>query len=553
MSFISSIRDWWRGDKESQVAREAKGVSNEHAFGMSPFSPGGGGQTGYNVLGSALTIDQDLMMRYADYENMDDYPELSAVLDIYADNSTVPDTVRGRTIWGASKDKVYRDIADDLLYRRLRIEEDIWAISRCLCKYGNCFAEVLMNETGVVGLNWLPPPTMRRIEDPKGALLGFVQDPRMSFTAGMAHVEKWLDGGITRDQVYQDTGMIFFDPWEVVHWRLRSKFLRSTYGFGVLDSARWVWKRLQMLEDSALVYKLTRSPARYAFYVDTGDLPPQQAVAHVNNVRRGYKKKKLYNQNTGQLEFRYNPLSPDEDFWVPTRGGRDSTRIEVISGPDWQSMEDIEYFRGKLVAATKVPKQYMGLGEGEANKASLAQEDVQFARTAMRIQRELKSGIKNIGRIHFAVLGIDPDVVRWDYEMTIPSSIFEMQQIEVLNARADLANNLREYYPREWLMQQVFKLTAEDATMVNIAKADEKVMDVQNTARADSEAMALYPGANIESDDKAEESVVDKRLDILAESAKNGEQANSKVSETLRRIEKSVSEIRRSSFGSKRS
>lgn len=548
MSFLTSIRDWWKGDKENQIAREAKGVSNEYAYTMSPFPYSGGSQTGYNVLGSALTIDQDLMQRYADYENMDDYPELSAVLDIYADNATVPDSVRNRTIWTASKDKVYRDIADDLIYRRLRLEEDIWAVTRSLCKYGNVFAEVLMNENGVVGLNYLPAPTVRRIEDEKGALLGFVQDPRMTFSAGLTHIERWINGAITREQAYQDTGLIFFAPWEVVHWRLRSKYLRSTYGYGVLDSSRWVWKRLQMLEDSALVYKLTRSPARYAFYVDTGDLPPRQAVAYVNDVRRGYKKKKLFNQNTGQLEFRYNPLAQDEDFWVPTRGGRESTRIDVISGPDWQSMEDIEYFRDKLVAATKVPKSYMGYGDGETSKAALAQEDVQFARTAMRIQREVKNGLNQVGRIHFAVLGIDPDVVRWDYEMTIPSSVFEMQQIEVLNARADLAGNLQDYYPREWLMQHIFKLTAEEATTVSIAKSNEKAADVQDMAQADSEAKILYPMADIGSKEQAAESArADKRLDMLTESAKNSEQTTAKIVERLVGIDKSVKEIRKMS------
>jgi len=551
MSFIQSIRDWWQGDKESQIAREAKGVSNEFASNMSPFpyAGAGGGQTGYNVLGSALTIDQDLMHRYADYENMDDYPELSAVLDIYADDSTIPDTFSGRTIWANAKDKVYRDIADDLIYRRLRIEDDIWSIARTLCKYGNVFAEVLMTDVGVVGLNWLPPPTMRRIEDEHGALLGFVQDPRMTFTAGMAHVEKFMNGTIDRDALTADTGMIFFAPWEVVHWRLRSKYMRSTYGYGVLDSVRWVWKRLQMLEDSALVYKLTRAPSRYAFYVDTGDLPPRQAISYVNDVRRQYKKKKLFNQDTGQLEFRYNPLSQDEDFWVPTRGGQDSTRIDVISGPDWQSMDDVEYFRSKLIAGTKVPRQYMGLGEGDSNRSSLAQEDVQFARTAMRIQRELKNGIKQVGRIHFAVLGIDPDVVRWDYEMTVPSSIFEMQQIEVLNARADLANNLQDYYPREMIMHNIFKMTEEDATMTVLAKHNEEAADVQSQARADSEARALYPDAEIASEEQTEELTAnpDKRLDMLTESAKNGQQADSNMAKTLQRIEKRLTSIEKMS------
>ncbi|MEE8325840.1 MAG: portal protein, partial [candidate division NC10 bacterium] len=210
----------------------------------------------------------------------------SAALDIFADDSTIPDSVRGKSIWAESKDKILRDIIDDCLHRRIRIEEDMWLVVRTLCKYGNCFGEVVVTERGVVGVNYLPVPTVRRLVDDKGEIIGYVQDLSGQFTIESADYDS-LD---KLKEKLKERGMIFFEPWEIVHWRLRSKFIHSLYGYGVLEAARWVWKRLVMLEDSVLQHELTRSPGRFAFYIDTGDLPPDEAMALVKKVMRGYKK-----------------------------------------------------------------------------------------------------------------------------------------------------------------------------------------------------------------------------------------------------------------------
>ena len=270
-------------DKESLIADGARGAAVVPAHDGTVLPMGADGGEGYNNLSSMLTLDAGLMYRYADYENMDDYPELSAALDYYADDTTIPDSIHGKTIWAASRDRLFRDLIDDCLHRRMRIEEDIWPAVRTFCKYGNLFAEnVVAENMGLVGLNWLPVPTVRRVVDKRGALLGYVQDTACEFNFVYSDFEKLLKN---RDKKDEDGSpgreLNFFYPWEVTHWRLRSKYMRSLYGYSILDSARWIWKRLQMLEDTALVYKLTRSPARYAFYIDTSDLPPKQAMALV--------------------------------------------------------------------------------------------------------------------------------------------------------------------------------------------------------------------------------------------------------------------------------
>lgn len=510
MGFREWIKKLSSRDKEQKVAEEARGVSIGSAPVGQPSSyMGGTTAEGYQILHENLAIDTDLMRRYADYENMDDYVETSAALDMYADDSTIPDSIHGNTIWALSRDKIIRDIIDDCLHRRLRIEEDIWVAVRTLCKYGNCFAEILVNEIGVVGLNWLPVATMRRIVDEKGALIGFVQDTTGTFSFNYNLIVSDMKGGKLPKQKDEDEKkkLIFFRPWEVVHWRLRSKMMRAQYGYSVLDSARWIWKRLVMMEDTALVQKLTRAPGRYAFYVDTGDLPPREAMALVKKVKRTYKKTRLIDPSTGQLDFRYNPLSPHEDFWIPTRGGKESTRIEVISGPDVQMMDDVEYFQNKLIAAIKVPRSYLGLGDtADETSKSLAAADVRFARACMRIQREFIMGMKKVIRVHLAALNIDPDSIKWKLKMTVPSAIFEMQQIEVMNAQAALASSMGEWVSKPWILQHVFHMSEDDAAFATREKQQENDDDAKREAATQSDIMRLYPALQ-EMPPAAEESI----------------------------------------------
>ena len=231
-------------------------------------------------------MDEGLLQRYADYEEMDDYPEIGAALDIYGDDATIPDIHHNRSIWPIAEDRVVRVILSDLLDKRLRIDEDVYSIARTLAKYGNAYAEILANENGVVEL--FASATMRRIETKKGSLLGFLQDPSGKFALSANEFIEVLEGRA------QAKGVTAFAPYEVVHFRLLGKNVQSVYGHSILDAARWVWRRLVMAEDSALVYKLTRAPARFAFYVDVGDMPPAQAVSYVNQVKQSYKKKSIF-------------------------------------------------------------------------------------------------------------------------------------------------------------------------------------------------------------------------------------------------------------------
>lgn len=489
---LIKLRSWYSGsDREVSLGALKRGESEVRTSttGYQSFN-----SSGYDALSSTLRLENSMMERFADYEEMDDYPEIGSALDIYADDATIPDSLTGHTVNIKSANDDVLNALNDMLHKKVRIDEVIWAITRTLIKYGNAYAELLVSENGVLGINVLPAPTVRRVETAKGTLIGFIQDAEGRFSVDKSAVIKALSDPNGPREV-KDTSIVIFEPTEVVHWRLRGKDLSSEYGHSVLDAARWIWRRLVMAEDSALVYKLTRSPSRFAFYIDVGDLPSGQAMAYVNQVKQQFKKKKLFNPTTGRLDFRNNPLSPDEDFFIPTRGGQESTRIDIIQGADSQSVSDLEYFRDKLFAALKVPKSYLG-ADGMTNRAALSQEDVRFARTVMRIQRELRNGIRSLCRTHLALSGIDPDKIDFDVKMALPSSIFEMQQIELRNAQADNARSLMEFFPKTWVMERVFDLPRDEAERLMRDKSTEAADKLRGFAQQQVDIKREFPGVD---------------------------------------------------------
>jgi hypothetical protein len=558
MGWTDTVKKFFSRDTTGKVSELARGSSGENIMPqMGPGAPNSGMGGAYQQLSTMLSVDADLMLRYSDYENMDDYPEISAALDIYADDATITDAVHGRVIWATSKDKIVRDIINDLLHRRIRIEEDIWVTIRTMGKYGNLFAEIIVNEKGVLGLNWLPSPTMRRIIDGRGNLVGFVQDPSGMFAFNIATRDDLEKLRVKRD----GSSAVFFYPWEVVHWRLRGKQMRALYGHSLLDSARWIWKRLIMLEDSSLVCKLTKSPSRFAFYVDTGEMPPREARAMVDEVRRRYKKKRIVDPSTGKLDFRINPIAQDEDIFIPTRAGKEASRVEVLSGPDYDDTNVLGYFLKKLYAAIRIPPQYLG-GTETTNRAALTQEDVQFARLELRIQHEFVSGLSQVVRVHLAALNIDPDSVQWDLRMPAPSSIFEMQQIEVWNARAALAAALRDFFTMPWIVANIFHMSEEDALFATEAKKNEDEATAMAQAQVQAEIMQKFPelgpmgamgamGVPPEGEQGQAGAYEDVRKEIRRVLAENSG-SNNEVLRLLNRIEPALNRVERKVINSNR-
>jgi len=208
----------------------------------------------------------------------------------FTNDATQPDIDTGRTVWVHSQDHALKEMADTLLHKRLKIEDEIWSMVYTTVKYGNNYEEILVTENGVIGLNSLPVPTMRRVEQSNGSLIGYVQDITGKFTQDAADLRGMLAGNTKiPDHV------ALFEEWQVLHSRLRGTMRRSPYGVSVANGARWIWKRLVLLEDAMLIYKLTRAPARFAFYIDVTDIPSDKVESFLRKSKQDLRKQKMVN------------------------------------------------------------------------------------------------------------------------------------------------------------------------------------------------------------------------------------------------------------------
>lgn len=497
MGFWGSVGPRIRGllqwDKESVALSLAKGGSNsaqpQTGFDLMQAY-------GYDQVSDYLKLEHDLMSKFVDLEEMDDYETTSAALDYYADDACTQDQLNGKVIWCDSPDRTVKEVITDLLDKRLRAGEEAWSQTRTLCKYGSNYEEILVTEDGVVGLNHLPPPTMRRIEGRRGELFGFIQDFKGRFGSSPDEFRQLLAqraGGGGQGPADKMTAL---EDWEVLHTRLRTKQRRSIYGDSVLAPARWIWKRLMLLEDSSLVYQLQRAPQKYVFTVDVGDMPPREAFAYLNKVRQQYKKTKYYNPSTGKIDLKYNVLSPDEDIFMASRGGVASSKVDVLNSPMWQSSEIMEYFRLKLFAAIKVPKTYLGFGDA-VGKGSLSSEDVRFAKAVLRVQREMRDSYSKVARVHLAALNINPAAVDYEMYMTVPSSVFELAQLEVRNAKADFAGRMSQFVSMHWILNKVFGLSDEEVEYIMKERHDEQLADAEIQAKSMGMQMQVQANAQM--------------------------------------------------------
>ena len=212
----------------------------------------------------------------------------------------------------------------------------------------------------------------------------------------------------------------------------------------MIEPARKIFKQLTLMEDAMLIHRIMRAPERRIFKIDVGNIPPAEVDNHIQTIINKMKKVPYIDEKTGDYNLKFNMQNMIEDFFLPVRGGESGTSIESLPGlsSDGQ-IEDIDYLKNKLFSALKVPKAFLGYDEGVEGKATLAAEDVRFARTIERIQKIFVSELTKIAVVHLYTQGYkDADLVNFELSLTNPSIVYEKQKVETLNEKIGLATNL---------------------------------------------------------------------------------------------------------------
>lgn len=177
------------------------------------------------------------------------------------------------------------------------------------------------------------------------------------------------------------------------------------------------------------------------------------------------KKIPYVDEQTGEYNLRFNLQNMVEDYYIPVRGGDSGTKIDTLSGMEWTGIDDLEYIKTKMMAALKIPKAFLGFEEGISGKATLASEDVRFARTIQRLQRIISSELSKIAIVHLYAQGYrDESLVDFEIELTNPSTIFEKEKIEIWSDKVSVSIDMIEnkLFSFNWIYKNIFNMSEDD-------------------------------------------------------------------------------------------
>ena len=372
--------------------------------------------------------------RYIDFDQMEFTPEIASSLDIYADEMTTHSALNPMLHIKCPNDEI-KYILHSLYYNVMNIEHNLFGWARTMCKYGDMFLYLdLDEEKGLQNCIGLPPQEVERLEGEDPTNPNYVQF-------------QWNSAGLT------------LENWQMAHFRVLGNDKHAPYGTSALEPSRRIWRQLTLLEDAMMAYRITRSPERRVFKIDVGGIAPQDVEQYMQKVMTQMKRHQVVDPTTGRVDLRYNPLSIEEDYFIPIRGGQSSTNIENLPGGQFTAqIEDVKYLRDKLFSALKVPQSYLSMGEGATeDKTTLAQKDIRFARTIQRLQRVLISELEKIGIIHLYTLGYrGDDLLNFKLSLNNPSKIAEMQELEHWKTKFDIAGAATEgYFSRRWVSENL--------------------------------------------------------------------------------------------------
>jgi len=380
---------------------------------------------------------------FRDYDAMDNDPIISSALDIYADECTLKNEF-GEVVQIKSKNEKIKEILENLFYDILNIEFNLWSWTRNMVKYGDFFLlQEIQPGVGIINVRPLPVYELERIEN---------TDPNNS-----NYVKFKLN--------HDPAGKGEYENYEVVHFRLLSDTNFLPYGKAMIENGRRIWKQVSLMEDAMLIHRIMRAPDKRVFKIDIGNIPPQEVDNYMQKIITKMKKTPFVDKKTGDYNLKYNIQNLTEDFFLPVRGGDSGTEIDSLGGLEYTAIDDIDYLKNKLFAALKIPKAYLGYDENVNGKATLAAEDVRFARTIERIQRTLISELTKIAVTHLAAQGIDgPEMVDFELDLVNPSTIYEQEKVNLWSEKVRLVSDIQQLnmVSKDWAYKNIFNFSEDE-------------------------------------------------------------------------------------------
>jgi len=243
--------------------------------------------------------------------------------------------------------------------------------------------------------------------------------------------------------------------------------------------------QLRMIEDSLVIYRLSRAPERRIFYIDVGNLPKVKAEQYLRDVMMRYRNKQVYDANTGEIRDDKKFMSMMEDFWLPRREGGRGTEISTLpGGQNLGELADIEYFQKKLYRALGVPESRIAADGGFnlGRSSEILRDELKFAKFVGRLRKRFAQMFNDMLKTQLILKNV-VSVEDWDtisdhiqYDFLYDNQFAELKESELLNERlgilATIEPYIGKYYSQDYVRRKVLRQT--DAEIIEIDKQIEK-------------------------------------------------------------------------------
>jgi len=249
---------------------------------------------------------------------------------------------------------------------------------------------------------------------------------------------------------------------------------------------------LKMLEDSLVIYRVSRAPERRIFYIDVGNLPKIKAEQYIRDIMNKYRNKLVYDANTGEIKDDRKHMSMLEDFWMPRREGGKGTEITTLQGgQSLGQLEDVDYFKKKLLESLNVPMSRQSQEGGMFNMgkgAEISRDEVKFAKFVGRLRARFSNLFMDLMRVQLILKGIIRED-EWDeikksikFDFNKDNYYQELKDNEIINGRvamvAQMDSFVGKYYSREYIQTKILRLTEEEIQNIQTQIETEKDLDI---------------------------------------------------------------------------
>ena len=379
-----------------------------------------------SLYNQSVYYEPNRLSAYYDYESMEFTPEISAALDIYAEESTTM-SEKGQILTIYSDSKRIQNILTDLFDNVLDVNTNLQMWARGMCKYGDDFVYLKIDpENGIIGCQQLPNIEIERVEGASGSHPNQTSQITSKFPTRELRFS-WKN----KDMEFQS--------WEIAHFRILGDDRKLPYGTSMLDKIRRIWKQLLLAEDAMLIYRTSRAPERRVFKIFVGNMDDKDIEPYVQRIANKFKRDQIVDQKNGQVDMRYNQMAVDQDYFIPVRDPSATMPIETLPGAqNLGEIADIEYIQKKLLAALRIPKAFLGFEDVVGDGKNLALMDIRFSRTINRIQKSLIQELNKVALIHLYLLGLEDELSNFSLSLTNPSAQSDLLKMELWKEKITL-------------------------------------------------------------------------------------------------------------------